>query len=216
MSEYRVPRRSRGFVRPFALALSAALLVPISAAADSTADNHLSRGFALQFGVTGGSVILPNLTSGLGTLVSGTYHFDPRIALRFGLSANYSETTDQHVGGSQSDTSTSSASATLDWLLYLNPGNRMKAYFGLGATAGMSTSGSPVPNILPPDSWNAGARGCLGAEWFFAKNLSLWAEYGASLGYAISSPPNGTATSRTVVNFSPTPVKLGLSVYFRP
>jgi hypothetical protein len=199
-----------------------ALLIPASAAADSTADGQLLRGFALQFGVTGGSATLPSLTSGLGTLISGTYHFDPVNALRFGLSANFSETTYQFVDGSQSGSSTSSASATLDGLRYLNPDNPIKIYCGVGATAGLSTSGWPVPILVPPYNWNVGVRGCLGTEWFFAKNMSLWAEYGVSLGYAFGLPSpsvsnsTGTATSQAVVSFTPAPIKFGLSVYIGP
>ena len=156
------------------------------------------------------------------TIISGTYHFDPRYALRFGLSANFSETTYQYVGGSQNGSSTSTASAILDGLWYLNPGNPIKIYCGLGAAAGLSTSGWPAPILVPPYNWNVGVRGCLGTEWFFTKNLSLWAEYGASLGYAFGLPTSsvsngtGTATSQTVVNFTPTPIKFGLSVYIGP
>jgi hypothetical protein len=78
MPEPRVLRQSRAFARLLSFIVYVALFVPMSVAADGTADDQLLRGFALQFGVTGGSATLPSLTSGLGTLISGTYHFDPK------------------------------------------------------------------------------------------------------------------------------------------
>ncbi len=213
---------SRRSVRLLSFAVCATFFFPMAAAAEGASADQLLRGFALQFGVAGGTATLPSLTSGLGTIISGTYHFDPRYALRFGLSANFSETTYQYVDGSQNGSSTSTASATLDGLCYLNPGSPIKIYCGAGATAGLSTSGWPVPILVPPYNWNVGVRGCLGTEWFFTKNMSLWAEYGASLGYAFGLPASnvsngtGTATSQTVVNFTPTPIKFGLSVYIGP
>jgi hypothetical protein len=78
------------------------------------------------------------------------------------------------------------------------------------------------------DSWSAGVSGILGAEWFFAKNMSLLGEYSTVASYGGETRKserrsfyNGQTTSfsssedkRNSVRISSSSVKFGLSIYF--
>ena len=220
MLQHRFPCRGRDLARWLSLAALATVLLPVSAAADSPSGGALVHGLSIQFGISAGSsVTAPVLTAAYGSLVSATYHFDPSNALRWGLSGSYSETTYDYVDNSQSGSATGSVSTTVDYLRYIDPEAPVKVYCGIGIAAGVSIAGWPVPVFSPPSQWDLAARTCLGVEWFFTSRLSLWAEYGASLGYAVGPPGtrglsgSGTAISQTVVSFEPASVKVGLSAY---
>jgi len=207
-------QRSRLALR-FFLALAAGLFSIGLAAAEETSSGgqELLRGFSLQFGLGGTDTNPMQLTSTLGNLIGGKFHFDPADAIRFGLSLFLSDNNYSYVDGSQSEATISTSSFVLDYLHYLNPGDPIKAYVGIGATAGMTVNGWTFTSFNAPLPWDVGARASLGAEWFFTRNLSLLAEYGAAFTYSRVSMNDGTAHYEAITSFSPAGVRLALSVY---
>ena len=230
------------------LVLLTLLVIPgqiLAAPEDSTAADP-GRPNSLKDGAWAAQFTIDDWFNSAGVFFK--HHFRDDAAVRFG--AGFS------VGTSEGDISTDTLSAPLETgsetrdrysvsfeviaLKYSNPLASAHFYYGVGPFFGLSRSeneqqlthvGGPLSGRSDyrqneTDSWQAGAKVVIGAEWFASRALSLNLEWGVSGGYR--------STTREYTNdyaepyYSPThgteefdelfieggSARFGLSIYF--
>jgi len=205
--------------------------------AKPTRANSLKPGaWALQFQITQDFT----LNAFQGLLLSAKHHFSNKKAVRIGLGLNASVGESKDLFRNfQSDTLLSSNSGfresngqgidvTLQYLNYPSPNKSANFFYGIGLGGGFSRSKSNSRSSNSTNSsltlqWNTGFSGAAGVEWFATEKISLQAEYGFTLryrwleqtskSYSTILRSEGKATQESI-NFDPSQVKFGLSVYF--
>ena len=207
-------------------------------------NNSLEKGsWALQFQISHNFT----LSSFQGSIISAKRHFSKKRALRFGVSLNasisdidenaasFDSDTLQTLQDNQSNRDFESINVTTQYLVYPTPNDRLSLFFGAGPIFGFSHNKSEterqiqnrinttLKSIDKTNQWSLGIDMVLGSEWFIKKNISLLAEYGASLKYdwkkttkTTITEDRATATKSKInsINLNANSVKFGLSIYF--
>jgi opacity protein-like surface antigen len=186
--------------------------------------------WALQFEVNGQLLDVSSFAGG----VSVKRQFTPRSALRLGvgLSGRTADFSPDPINRPELDSTEDTYGTSLEavYQRYLDPGAVINAYWGIGPVAGYSlrkseSSADSLHTESKNSSWRVGALVTLGAEWFFAKQMSVHAEYTASGGYnKFTSENQRTQLGQPLIyrksesaswSFATGDfVRLGVSVYF--
>ncbi len=141
-----------------------------------------------------------------GGSVSFKYHFSNTSALRVGLGlsagksqseqSNYFYDTDSLVSRLNRDDSRIYTNISVQYIIYPNPNDDIKLYFGAGPFFGWSNRSdnstywnADSGKILPYkdrrySSRKFGLELTAGLEWFFMKNMSLLFDYSLTIGYS--------------------------------
>jgi hypothetical protein len=180
----------------------AAQTPPVAAPARA---NSLAPGaWAVQFQVENDFTLEPFN----GTMISLKRQFTSHSALRLGVGLDLSATDeDEYVATSIDDTLAASRSLDDDvenqvfrldllYVRYPDPAAAVNWYWGAGPSMryqhnestsnGLYDDSRAITYHSQSESWSLGALGCLGAEWFAGKNVSLHAEYYVTLYYTES------------------------------
>ncbi len=210
------------------------LLLFVSPSLQAQDSTSLAGKYALQFQISQNFT----LSNFLGSVISGKYHFTNESAIRLGIDfnatmSNESKKTDyNNVNTSENDsyqTNSQTINIITQYIFYPVISDNIKFYYGIGPSIGLgfSKNGTTYNNTggyfssrnQTGKSFSAGVQGSAGVEWFFAKKLSLCAEYALSYVYSYSKVegnPNNDHVEQRNYNYSFTGnnVRFGLSVYF--
>jgi hypothetical protein len=203
-------------------------LFTYSQSADSS-KNSLEKGsFGLLFSIGANF----NLGSIDGAMFSGKYHLSNRIAIRLGTGLSLSKQDAQiiidHGESKPIERESSGYSLTSYFVYYLIKKNIINPYIAAGPLYSYSMISDMFQSTNYYESHERidktyGAGILFGAEWFFIKNMSLFAEYNPSIqfisydkqsykndnGFVISYIERGDITKISSNN-----ARLGLGVYF--
>ncbi len=180
---------------------------------------HFSR-YALQFGLYSSKGTPLKISSFLGTLISGKYHFNDHWAVRFGLGSDVTKVKN-HLDDSPNAVRSSSISTNQKYSIqsqlvyYFAPQKTIKLYAGLGPYYFYYHDKHTSHNLLVR-IW--GGKVVLGAEWFFLSQASLFLEYTARTRFDRyerydSTEDNELRSLRKLQLFDSSPIQLGLTVY---
>jgi hypothetical protein len=233
----------------FACALAVALAIGIGAPAvhaespDTASVHSLKAGaWAMQFGISDNFT----LTNFNGGSISLKCHITDRSAIRLGVAASADASdSDSRQTYLPADTlwrktgrsdSRQSISLLADYVSYPLSTRRMNLFLGVGPTVSFQRARTDDDRYVAVrdtttvsetdyDVWSVGAVGSCGVEWFATPDISLHAEYRASLVYRSmddirASPSYSDLTSirddrsSSGVSLSLASVKFGLSAYF--
>ena len=188
------------------LAVALQLLASVAAHAEEGSHVPTAGDKAMLFGVA------PNLTLSTieGTTIAWRTHRSDHVAWRFGLSLNASwSSLDREIGGTLTEDRTDfDVDLTAYRLRYLTNGDQARLYHGIGPLVGYSRSrleetSNDVTDQTEQDELTGGIANIVGVEWFRWENVSLFAEYGATLGYTHSSTKDiSGSSSQTRTNTS--------------
>lgn len=231
--------------------IAGAALSPAAGADEKTGEdaraNSLYPGsWSLQFQITEEFGLRPFN----GMMVSVKRHWSRHSALRLGLqvatdwgnstSARSYEVADTLVrnDGQDSDENHENFAIDLSYVRYPWPGSHVNFFWGAGPLVAFSRSEQTYASGYFDEaredhnwrrdyarSWNLGAQGLLGVEWFLSKHFSFHSEYRASITYGrliqesedIDYYPKQRRLSTAVSDgwdFKSAYATLGLSVYF--
>jgi hypothetical protein len=247
---YRASRSRALLAFACSFLLAAVAFSPRAQAAEKTGEdaraNSLYPGsWSLQFQITDEIGLKPFN----GMIVSAKRHFSEHSALRLGL--HFDVDWDDGAGTGRHEVEDTLAdwydsgshkeyqefTIDLSYLNYPSPGSYVNLFWGVGPLVSFyrseANSDEEDPNYGTTArrdysrSWDIGALGLIGAEWFLAKRFSFHSEYRASVIYGrafaesarVRSYP-GDITTRTVERSESDGwaldgnVILGLSVYF--
>ncbi len=216
-------------------------------AAPARANSLVSGAWAVQFQVENDFTLEPFN----GTMISLKRHLTSRSALRVGVGLDLSATDEsEYVSNSMADTLVTSRASDGDvenqavrldllYVRYPNPEATVNWYWGAGPTMryqhneGEGTSpnsdGRTWTSHSESESWGLGVLGCVGAEWFAGRSVSLHAEYFVTLQYTRFDSDQRDHTTGNELNpsrsseshreregvvFDGANVLLGLSLYF--
>lgn len=225
----------------FSIAVAMLCICPPTVSAKDQAkqfDNKTFQKWAMQFEINQNF----DLNSFEGSTLSLKRMSSPAKAWRLGLdldagTANGDDITvfdDSLTNTSDVDNDHYSIAISIHRVTNTNPDSKISFFYGYGPFGGYSytktgnriiaTTGNSTGQITKSRTWSAGLRGIMGVEWFFAKNMSLLAEYGSSVSYRRNKRTQATdysdGSSRLneridkVWNFDAELVKFGLSAYF--
>lgn len=173
-----------------ALLVAAAALLLVLSAAPASADeveNSLREGaWAIQFGIDDNFTL-----SDFAGQVGLKYHHSSRTAARIGVDA-WAGGSEEDDGSFDAETESDRYGFELDFLIlrYFDPEAPVNVYFGGGPLVYYDTQNSTrtvygdsvtVETETDTDTWSAGARVTLGAEWFPTRAIGLHAEYRTAL-----------------------------------
>lgn len=192
-------------------------------------DYDIQRGWALQFGIASDVT----LTSFEGTALSIKRNFSEGSALRIGFSiSGYSGASDVthsfiETENAENNYTDINLGVALHLIRYLQANSRVKCFYGIGPRFEYSHNNEEIEssdNESELSSVIIGMSAVLGGEWFVAKNLSISAEYGATIAYqhnketrttGVSSPdPLVYEIDSDGFTMFPNDIKFGVSLYF--
>jgi uncharacterized membrane protein YciS (DUF1049 family) len=217
------------------------VLFSVAVSVNAQDTTSLSGKYALQFQVS------QNFTLGsfLGSVISGKYHLTDETAIRVGLGLkmrmnnqasksqfNQSST----VGDIVYESNNQVLNLVVQYLLTPVLADNTRFYFGVGPKmeigfSKVSTGDSNIDNDgnyyyyragMTGSEYSIGVMCSAGVEWFFAKQMSLCAEYGLVYAYSYAKSNSDNYISEHSTNeqrvysysLSGDNVRFGLSVYF--
>ncbi len=210
----------------------------------SARENSLKKGkWALQFEIDRDF----DLSGFQGNTLSIKTHTADNRAYRLGFtvffdigdSESFSILNDTIIYPRESNFNSKRIDINLQKVFYASTDAAVNLFYGLGTAFSLQHSTSERESFNRPrtiiqtynstnNAWAAGLTGILGAEWFFAENMSLLGEYTTFLNYNESivksefiTTENGIITNKgyderkgNSFRLSSSSVKFGLSVYF--
>jgi hypothetical protein len=219
----------------YSLVLLLAAVTCYSQSKDSVNNSLLKKKWALQFEVASNFSVRPFG----GFAIALKYHLTDKSALRLALGLDYKDTKSErnaldywfwNVRDYYEEEQIS-----LDYFLYPSPRSDVIVFFGIGPSIGLSWQLQDIPHAgnngeLRFRTHKVTSRalrvdGIIGAEWFVIKNISLFAEYYASVYHektTISDRDWDNNNGRYVtaelttsgIHFRGNSARLGLSLYF--
>ncbi len=194
--------------------------------------NSLKKGsLSIQFGIMGDF----SLGAFNNYSLSFKWHLSRKIALRFGIGGSASYNSGYNVfNGERGDYFDDgyNISAETVLLFYPKPDSKLNIFIGAGPLFNYGWGKYNSPDVEYQDfssgssnSIGGGLKALIGAEWFFTKYMSLFAEYEATatydhskrsyhdIDYYYGNEHIGESQSDSF-NFRANSVKFGLSVYF--
>jgi len=201
-----IPMKVRTALTALAVALTLFTTAPAHACDVPTAGDR-----ALLFGVA------PNLTLSMieGTTIAWRTHRSDRVAWRFGVSLGASwRSQDREFGGVYTEDRTDlGVDLTAYRVRYLTTGDQARLYHGYGPFVGYDRERSEqaandVTDKYEQDDITLGLANIIGVEWFRWENVSLFAEYGATLGYTSSTEKDIDGSSSQTREITSTNVAL--------
>jgi len=195
--------------------------------------DSLDSRFALQFQITRDF----QLTDFQGTIFSGKYHFSRRDAIRLGLSLNFGDSEHKSdysgidsvfLNNFNGDENRFSITINSQYIRYFSLAENIALFGGVGPAFTFrsrdeelkkSEDGTVEFRNTNSTEYSIGCDIILGGEWWFHKQLSLSAEYGANFSYSsfegeANSDEVEGKTDASSFNISGDNVRFGITVYF--